>query len=257
MQLCFKKRHTNNYSIIDQKPHECRHFEVLHCNYNWEIGQQIDLVVTFDWAVLSTQGQRVWTCKILSGIPHLTIFGAPNAIFCILGQIWWLLGDRFGTTLEFLLVTTCWLLILEPLLDHLMVARNVSGNISRYTKCIKSNENFSGTVHLKQKVAHAYFVLIFCVYFYDDQATNTAESPKKVTGWVFSLKGLGDLILCPSWQLLEKGIESLQYFRGCSCDWYIYFVIFCTTPSSFGYRCPFRIPSEFENCFLIFSKSCV
>ena len=38
----------------------------------------LDLVITFDWGVLLTQGQRVWTafCKILSGTPHLTIFGA-------------------------------------------------------------------------------------------------------------------------------------------------------------------------------------
>ena len=49
---------------------------VLHCNYNGAVAPKFDLVITFDWGVLLTQGQRVWTafCKIFSGIPHLTIF---------------------------------------------------------------------------------------------------------------------------------------------------------------------------------------
>ena len=57
-------------------------------------GNQWDSVKTFDWEVLLTQGQYVWTafCKIYSGTPHLTIFCAPKytpkyaylAIFSIL-----------------------------------------------------------------------------------------------------------------------------------------------------------------------------
>ena len=53
---------------------------VLHCNYNGAVAPKFDLVITFDWGVVLTQGQRVWTafCKIFSGIPHLTIFGSPK-----------------------------------------------------------------------------------------------------------------------------------------------------------------------------------
>ena len=29
-------------------------FQVLHCNYNGEISQKLDLVITFDWRVLLT-----------------------------------------------------------------------------------------------------------------------------------------------------------------------------------------------------------
>ena len=38
------------------------------------------LIITFDWRVLLTKEQRVWTtfCKIFSGTPHLTVFGAPK-----------------------------------------------------------------------------------------------------------------------------------------------------------------------------------
>ena len=45
-------------------------FLVLHYNYNGEIGQKWDLVITFDSGVLLTQGQHIWTafCKIFSGI---------------------------------------------------------------------------------------------------------------------------------------------------------------------------------------------
>ena len=66
------------FSIIDPIMTFCKSFLVLHCNYNREIGQKFNLVVTFDRAVLLTQGQRVWTafCKIFPGTPHLTIFGA-------------------------------------------------------------------------------------------------------------------------------------------------------------------------------------
>ena len=44
---------------------------------NWE---KWDLIVTFDWGVLLTQGQCVWTafCKIFSGTPHLNIFCTPK-----------------------------------------------------------------------------------------------------------------------------------------------------------------------------------
>ena len=50
------------------------HFEVLHCNYNGEISQKFDLVITFDWRVLLTWDQHVWTafCTIFSGTPHFT-----------------------------------------------------------------------------------------------------------------------------------------------------------------------------------------
>ena len=55
---------------------------VLHCNYNGAVAPKFDLVITFDWGVLLTQGQRVLTafCKIFSGIPHLTIFGTPKCV---------------------------------------------------------------------------------------------------------------------------------------------------------------------------------
>ena len=58
----------------------CKPFLVLHCNYNGEICQKFDLVITFDWRVLLTLDQRVWTafCKIFSGICHLIISGAPK-----------------------------------------------------------------------------------------------------------------------------------------------------------------------------------
>ena len=47
-------------------------------NYDGEIRQQRYLVITFDWEVLLTEDQCIWTafCKIYSGKPHLTIFGA-------------------------------------------------------------------------------------------------------------------------------------------------------------------------------------
>ena len=68
---------------------------VLHCNYNGAVAPKFDLVITFDWGVLLTQGQRVWTafCKIFSGIPHLTIFGSPKyarqmPYLAIIGCIW-------------------------------------------------------------------------------------------------------------------------------------------------------------------------
>ena len=53
---------------------------VLHCNYNGAVAPKFDLVITFDWGVVSTQGQCVWTafCKIFSGIPHSPISGAPK-----------------------------------------------------------------------------------------------------------------------------------------------------------------------------------
>ena len=53
---------------------------VLHCNYNGDVAPKFDLVITFDWGVVLTQGQRVWTafCKIFSGIPHSPIFSAPK-----------------------------------------------------------------------------------------------------------------------------------------------------------------------------------
>ena len=53
---------------------------VLHCNYNGDVAPKFDLVITFDWGVVLTQGQRVWTafCKIFAGIPHSPISGAPK-----------------------------------------------------------------------------------------------------------------------------------------------------------------------------------
>ena len=53
---------------------------VLHCNYNGDFAPKFYLVITFDWGVLLTQGQCVWTafCKIFSGIPHSPISGAPK-----------------------------------------------------------------------------------------------------------------------------------------------------------------------------------
>lgn len=45
-------------SIIDQQISSRRIFEV-HCNYNWEICQKLDLVITLDWGVLLAQGQPV------------------------------------------------------------------------------------------------------------------------------------------------------------------------------------------------------
>ena len=53
---------------------------VLHCNYNGAVAPKFDLVITFDWGVVSTQGQCVWTafCKIFSGIPHSPISDAPK-----------------------------------------------------------------------------------------------------------------------------------------------------------------------------------
>lgn len=36
-------------------------FFVLNYNYNGENSQKWDLVITFDWRVLLTQSQRVWT----------------------------------------------------------------------------------------------------------------------------------------------------------------------------------------------------
>ena len=45
-------------------------------------GKKWHLVITFDRGVL-TNGQRFWTafCKIFSGTPHLTIFGAPKYVY--------------------------------------------------------------------------------------------------------------------------------------------------------------------------------
>ena len=57
-----------------------------------------NLVITFDWGVLLTQGQRVWLtfCKIFSGIPNLTKFVVPKyapqipyfAYLAVFGHIW-------------------------------------------------------------------------------------------------------------------------------------------------------------------------
>ena len=65
------------YGPINKKP---PHLLVLHYYYNGEISQKWDLVITFDWGVLMTRGQCVWTafCKIFSGTPHLTILRAPK-----------------------------------------------------------------------------------------------------------------------------------------------------------------------------------
>ena len=75
---------TKSFKFIDQKTKSRQHFLVLHYNYNGEISQKWDLVITFDWGVLLTQGQRVWTafCKIFSGTPHLTIFGWKDLAKC-------------------------------------------------------------------------------------------------------------------------------------------------------------------------------
>ena len=48
-----------NFKFIDQQMPEGHPSEVLHCNYNGEIGQKIDLVITFDWRVLLTKEKRV------------------------------------------------------------------------------------------------------------------------------------------------------------------------------------------------------
>ena len=75
-----KKWDTKIFSIIDPWFGCSHHFEVLHCNYNGEIGQKLNSVVTFDWRVPLTSGQRDWTafCNIFLGTPQLNIFGAPN-----------------------------------------------------------------------------------------------------------------------------------------------------------------------------------
>ena len=72
---------TKKLSIIDPNTAICKQFLVLHGNHDGEMGQKIDLVIIFDWRVLLTyKDQHVWTafCKIFSGTPHLTIFGAPK-----------------------------------------------------------------------------------------------------------------------------------------------------------------------------------
>ena len=62
------------------------------------LGQKWDLVVTSDWGVLLTHGQRVWTafCKIFPGTPYLTTLIEPKhvlqipylAMFGIFGSIY-------------------------------------------------------------------------------------------------------------------------------------------------------------------------
>ena len=72
---------TKKLSIIDPNTAICKQFLVLHGNHNGEMGQKIDLVIIFDWRVLLTyKDQHVWTafCKIFSGTPHLTIYGASE-----------------------------------------------------------------------------------------------------------------------------------------------------------------------------------
>ena len=46
--------HQKNFSIIDPYTTFWQQFLVLHCNYNGEIGQKFDFVITFDWRVLLT-----------------------------------------------------------------------------------------------------------------------------------------------------------------------------------------------------------
>ena len=70
--------------------------------------QNFYLVITFDWRVLLTLDQRIWTafCKILSGTPHLTILGAPiyahiaphiaNSMVTNTGNHWLVQLGRFG-----------------------------------------------------------------------------------------------------------------------------------------------------------------
>ena len=60
----------------------CHPSEVLHCNYKEEIGPKIKFGHNF-WleGPFDTRSTRlIWTafCKIFSGTPHLTIFGAPK-----------------------------------------------------------------------------------------------------------------------------------------------------------------------------------
>ena len=43
-----------NIKFKDQLTKICHPFSVLHCNYNGEIGQKFDFVITFDWRVLLT-----------------------------------------------------------------------------------------------------------------------------------------------------------------------------------------------------------
>ena len=48
----------------------------------WAYQEKWDLFITFDWAVLLTKIQPIWTqfCTIFSGIPHSTILGGPKYV---------------------------------------------------------------------------------------------------------------------------------------------------------------------------------
>ena len=59
MQLGKKMIHTNFQHYRPINAVRGHGFEVLHCNYNGEIGQKFDLVITFDGRVLLTLDQRV------------------------------------------------------------------------------------------------------------------------------------------------------------------------------------------------------
>ena len=82
--ICFSNMITNILSHMwtslgrtGQEPLQtCPSLTKLLPNYNGEIGQKFDLVITFDWRVLLTLGQRVGSafCKIFSRTPNLTIF---------------------------------------------------------------------------------------------------------------------------------------------------------------------------------------
>ena len=89
-----KKWHTIFFSIIDQKPNDCRHFEVLHCNYNgqktkfghnfWLEGP-IDLRPTYLNCIF----------KIFSGTPQIW----PNMHFWrIFGRAKWSSGVSLKRT---------------------------------------------------------------------------------------------------------------------------------------------------------------
>ena len=62
---------------------------VLHYNYNGEISQNWDLVITSDWGVLLTQGQCVWTAFCIQDLFRDTpIDHIWGALICIFGRNW-------------------------------------------------------------------------------------------------------------------------------------------------------------------------
>ena len=77
-----------NFKFIDTLMVHCHPSEVLHCNYNEEISQKFDLVLTFDWRVLLTLRTTRLNYILQDFSRDTPLNHISSAQICILGHIW-------------------------------------------------------------------------------------------------------------------------------------------------------------------------